>query len=288
MIKSIAFRLLLNYGLNLNHRGKWRIHDWLRNAAKADVDQNFEVMRDGLNWRLNPADSVERDLFWYGVKDIFEIYHIKRFIKPGDVIFDVGANFGYYSIKLATLLEGNCRIFAFEPYPPTFARLNRNISTNGLGHCIFPLALGLSDIAANVAMVETPGNTGGTYVRRDIHDGGIPLMTLDGFCQKQGIDKIDFMKVDVEGLEPLVLKGAASYLDRVNELPVILIELNPTCLARMGFTVNDIGRVLQKYDYALYAAHRRKLLPLDDMPTGKDLVNAFCVPRRGEDRVRSD
>lgn len=278
--KLIALKLLEYYGLHATHRGKWRVHELLRSLSKADVDQDFEVKRDGLNWVLNPADSVERDVFWYGVKDVFEIFHIKRLIRPGDIIFDVGANFGYYSIKLATLLNGNCRIYAFEPYPPTFLRLVRNINGNGLGNCIFPFELGFSDVFASTTMVETPGNTGGTYVSRSSCEGGIRLVTIESFCRDHDIGKIDFMKIDVEGLEPLVLKGAIPYFDESEELPVILIELNPDCLNRMGFSVEDIYRLLRKYNYSLYAAHRTKLLPLKELPRAGDLVNAFCFPKK--------
>jgi hypothetical protein len=88
------------------------------------------------------------------------------------------------------------------------------------------------------------------------------------------------MKIDVEGLEPLVLKGAIPYLDKLNELPVILIELNPDCLSRMGFCVDDVYKILKKYNYSLYAAHRKKLMPLKELPEGEGLVNAFCLPKK--------
>lgn len=276
--KSAIFKFLEFYGLRINHRGKWIIHDAMRNLFKVNLNHDFDVERDGLNWLLNPADSVHKDVFWYGVKDPFEIFQIKRFIKPGAIIFDVGANFGYYTIKLAALLEGNCKAYAFEPYPPTFQRLSYNINKNDLGRCVFPFELGFSDTIENAAMSQTPGNTGGNYVTPNSHEGGIQLQTIDYFCTAHNIPKIDFMKIDVEGLEPLVLKGAIPYFDKQRELPVIMIELNPECLQRAGFGVDDVLQTLGRYNYSYYVARRKELVPLKTFPVGEEMVNAFCFP----------
>jgi FkbM family methyltransferase len=277
---ATIFKFLEFYGLRINHRGKWRIHNILRNLFKVNPNHDFDVKRDGLDWLLNPADSVQRDVFWYGVKDVFEIFHIKRFIKPGDIVFDVGANFGYYSIKLAALLEGNCKVYAFEPCPPNFQRLSHNVNKNNLGRCVFPFELGFSDVIGNTTMSQTPGNSGGTYVTPNSHEGGIQLQTIDHFCRAHNITRIDFMKIDVEGLEPLVLKGAIPYFDKLRELPVILIELNPECLQRAGFCVDDILRTLGRYNYTFHVARRKELVLMKNLPVEGQLVNAFCLPRK--------
>ena len=89
------------------------------------VDEDFEVLRQGLVWKLNPSNFVEQDLYWLGVKDCWELYHSKLFLRSGEVIFDIGANFGYYSCMIASILSKNCKIYAFEPIPSNYERLKK-------------------------------------------------------------------------------------------------------------------------------------------------------------------
>ena len=102
---SLIFRTLEFYGTRINHPGQWLIHEKLRNLFRVQVDADLEVTRDGLKWILNPSDFMQSGLFWLGAQDRWDIYQIKRRLKPGAVIFDVGANFGYYSLTLAKYLK---------------------------------------------------------------------------------------------------------------------------------------------------------------------------------------
>src|SRR5271157_5173518 len=125
---SLLERTLLFYGTRLpNHPRKWWLHDRLRRMSGVAVDQDIEVVRDGLRWLLNPSDFEHAGLFWLGSKDPWDLYHLRRLAGPGCVFFDIGANFGYYSLALAAALDRQCRVYAFEPNPKTYARLLRHI-----------------------------------------------------------------------------------------------------------------------------------------------------------------
>src|SRR5690348_10133087 len=117
------FRILEYYGTHGNHRGKWRVHAKLRDAFHVDIDADLEVDRAGLRWILNPSDDIQSGFFWTGAMDPWELYHLKRLLKPGNVVFDLGANFGYYSIMIAKYLNNDCHIYAFEPFPSNYRRL---------------------------------------------------------------------------------------------------------------------------------------------------------------------
>src|ERR1035437_2766170 len=112
---SLADRILLFYGVNTpNHPRKWWVHAHLRTLFRTAPVGEFEVERNGLRWRLNPADFEHENLFWLGGMDKWDIYHMNTLLLPGSVFFDVGANFGYYSLNVTQTLKGQCRVYAFE------------------------------------------------------------------------------------------------------------------------------------------------------------------------------
>src|SRR6478609_9250232 len=99
--------IFLFYGTQLpNHPRKWWLHSRLRTSLGVRPNREFEVVRDGLKWSLNPADFADEALFWLGTKDTRDVNHLKQMARPGDVILDVGANFGYYGLTLARTLQG--------------------------------------------------------------------------------------------------------------------------------------------------------------------------------------
>ena len=255
------------------HRGQWWVHAWLRRILRVDVDAEFEVQRSGLWWRLNPSNYVESELFWLGRRDIWQLRHARKFLTPGCVILDIGANFGYYACQLATSLDKNCVIYAFEPVPSNHERLLKNIALNRLEGCIRPVKFGLSDSDGSASMTINPANTGAAHITGKA--GDIPLTTLDHFCASEGIARVDFIKIDVEGFEVSVLRGGEETIK--SSRPVILIELNPTTLRRVGLSARDVVDMLKGFGYSLYVARRERLEALVDLPTD-DYVDVFCLP----------
>jgi FkbM family methyltransferase len=271
---SLRFRALELYGTRMNHRGQWFVHEKLRELLRVKVDVDLNVTRDGLKWVLNPSDHQQSGLFWLGAQDYWDIYHIKKLLKPGDVIFDVGANFGYYSIVLSSSLQKECSVHAFEPNPPTAERLQKNIDLNNLNDVITIHRVGLSDTGGKGRMIERPDNSGAATIDTSEDEGNAVLTTLDSFCDTNLIDRIDFIKIDIEGFEERMLLGGRESLKRLK--PVILIELNPPTLARENSSVERIAELLGEMGYRLYASERRKLVPMTQLPQGDEIVNASC------------
>ncbi|MGE5608763.1 MAG: FkbM family methyltransferase [Bacillota bacterium] len=272
-------RCLEFYGSALpNHRGKWWVHRRLRQLLGIHSSGERDVVRLGLRWRLDPADYVQEELFWLGRKDFWEIHHILRLLPRGGVACDVGANFGYYSLMLAA--RGGCSaVYAFEPNPTNFARLQRNIELNGLQGQIHAHRVGLSDVPMAARMEERTGNSGMACIRADAVDGPeVSLITLDDFCAKQGLDRLDFIKIDTEGFEPHVLRGGMETLARFK--PLILIELNPSTLAHQGTTVAPVVQLLRECGYAFHEIRRHKLVRMlePERQDPDEYINALCVP----------
>lgn len=274
---SIAFKALLWYGLTFpDHRGKWRLHKILRRFLKVDlIDREFKVERAGFTWQLNPSDYVRNDLFWLGEKDRWEIYHTKSFLKQGDIIFDVGANFGYYSLILSSCI-GSGLIYSFEPNPPTFHLLEMHVAINNLQLKIKPQNVGLSNEAAQGKIIDIPGNTGSSHVNFGENGTEINLTTLDSFCIDNKIKQVNFIKIDVEGFEGRMLNGSEETLKKYK--PIIMIELQPSALETQNIAVRDVINILEKQGYILLVPKRNKLVKFDNKSID-GFVNAFCMPR---------
>ena len=136
---------------------------------------------------LNPSDFTQAEFFWTGLRDAWDTYHVVRLLRPGSAIFDVGANFGYYSIVACAELNGDCEVYAFEPNTPSFARLTQNIQLNGFEGQIRALRIALSDTSGSGWMVEHPGNSGDARVNRTCGTQPISLTYFGSvLCGKPG------------------------------------------------------------------------------------------------------
>lgn len=274
---SLGFRFMQWYGLNAHHPGQWRVHAVLRQVLKVKVDADLPAERQGLHWILNPSDYPQEDLFWLGESDRWDLLHARRFLRPGAVVFDVGANFGYYALMLAAALRGECEVHAFEPSASTHARLVKHVALNGM-ECVHPHRLALSDVPGTASMNSRQGNSGASFL--EMGGGEVAVTTLDEFVEGRGLRRLDFMKIDVEGFEERVLRGGERTLRRLR--PIVLLEVQPTTFERTGSSVQRVVDLLTGAGYQLWRAQKRRLVPLEIVDRPGYLVNAFAVPAEAE------
>jgi FkbM family methyltransferase len=274
---SLIWKMLEFYGTRINHRGKWRIHPFLRTALRANSDCDLEVTRQGLRWYLNPSDFVQSHLYWTAEYESWDVLQLSRWVHPGAVVFDVGANFGYYSISLASVMQGNGKVFAFEPSKTTFRRLRTNIGLNHLESVVSAIPCGLSETSqvAYLDQVEE-GNSGAAAVSPEAKGEAIQLDTLDHFCDANEIHRMDLIKIDVEGSELRVIEGGRAMLTR--HQPIIMVEFNSSALRGAGTSAGQLEELLQTLGYQLFATKRERLLPFRYDPQRDILRNVFCIP----------
>lgn len=166
-------------------------------------------------------------------KEPFTVEWIERSIKPGTVFYDIGANVGAYSLIAAKLTGNGARIFAFEPSAATFHDLVRNIIHNGCGASIVPLPLALWSETALLSF-ELRSQLAGAARHRINPEPGLdaPLaqtilgVRLDDLVDRPGLPVPTHAKIDVDGYELDVLRGAERTLRRV-EWRSVIIELDP-------------------------------------------------------------
>jgi FkbM family methyltransferase len=181
---------------------------------------------------------------------------ISGFLKPGMTALDIGAHKGLYSLISAFKIRPSGRVLAFEPSPRELKRLKQHIRLNRCANVnVFDCALGKSEATADLHVVQGT-DTGCNSLRRpDITEPirviRVPVRTLDQVLSEQRISSVDFMKLDVEGGELDVLKGAARLLEGTSR-PVILCEVQDQRTAPWGYTASDIIEYLSSRGYVWF------------------------------------
>lgn len=186
-------------------------------------------------------DSVmSRSLLMTGVYEPHVTRVFRDLVKPDANILDIGANIGYFSVLGASLAPRG-KVFAFEPDPGNFRRLMANLYLNGLHGRVDALNAAVGERAAEIMLTNLDaGNAGG---RLTVDDAGqvealfgkgfaavpVPCVVLDDRLAEQ---RIDLIKIDIEGYEPKAFAGMGRLLDRHH--PAILSEFSPNNLANIG------------------------------------------------------
>ncbi len=273
---SLLVKALVFYGTKMHHRGQYRIHHSLRQLFKIDLNKEIEAKRGGHQWLLNPSDFVHSNLFWLGLYDYWDVYHLKKLVHKDSVFFDVGANFGYYSVVLGSL-NPSIKIYSFEPYPSNLLKLQQHIRLNDLESVINACGVALSDNESTAVMSVREDNSGAATLGNPNgdHQEQVQVTTMDKFCKDNSIKRVDIIKIDVEGFEEKVLHGAEQLIR--SQHPYIFIELDPPKLKRAGTSVQSLCNTLKDFGYNLYIAKRKTLVPLlDEELSNIDLINAFA------------
>jgi len=284
----LANELVLLYGARLPyHSGKWKVVERLVGALRLEeyyAGKSFKVRRQKLSWELHPDCLVQRSLYYLAWYEHRETNWIKRRVRPDWVFFDVGANFGYYSMLVSHFSGRRAQVYAFEPFAPNYRLLNRNKSLNDLGN-LRTFKLALSDRDGGVEfLLPKEDNLGHGRILADASLATpervverVESTTLDGFVRKNGVEKIDFIKVDIEGAEMLFLAGARETLARLR--PTLMIECNLEGLAEFGTTGDRMLEALHGLGYDTYRLERSGLRPLNDAGAIETYCNLMCLPK---------
>jgi len=210
-------------------------------AASTSVPTNATTAPRRAGWRLRAAHGLYRvaiRLRWAEP----ELNGLEAVVRPGDTVLDIGAALGMYTVPLANLVGPDGRVFSFEPQHRgvftvrllraiTGARrgLTRRVALGpkaGIGHIAVPFRSGFP-IFGHGHIAE-----GADDGEHRIHRSSTRIDAVDSWCAAHGIDRVAFIKVDVEGFEPSVIEGARGVIDR--DRPSLLLEIEDRHLVRYG------------------------------------------------------
>lgn len=203
-------------------------------------------------WFLVGKSEVDEGLRNGGFESA-EINFVQKYLKQGMTALDIGAHHGLYTLLASKRVGPSGKVFAFEPSPRERRQLVRNVRVNFCSNVhIEPCALGKETARDNLYIVEG-GEDGCNSLRppavqSETRPVQVEIVTLDAIASRLGMTKIDFIKLDVEGAELDVLKGALEVL-QTNPRPVLLVEVYDIRTQPWGYKAREIVIFLDQLGY---------------------------------------
>lgn len=277
-----------------NHPGKRALlRSLLRGVTLVRPGPFAWRMRNGALLAISPLEGL--DFAWTVGWTCFQTGRwephvercIRRLLRPGDTAIDVGANLGYFTASMAQRVGEEGQVFSFEPVPPTFDRLRLSVSLNDFGQVTaLPVALGDSDGTAEIAFDPRFAGSASLHGSRTARSEShlVPVRRLDDLVAAGEVGRPRLLKIDVEGHELAVIRGALRTISEAQ--PFIVFEFSEP-LARAGmWTLPELGEAIDSSgDYRFFEIGDDRLRAIPDLTAyepeagryGADLL-ATCEP----------
>lgn len=270
----------------LNTRTKIRIAQllyravslWRRLLGKTDI---ATVDRGGIRWRLDLREGIDLSIYLFGYFERDTTRAYRGALKPGDTVLDIGANIGAHTLPFARCVAPHGKVIAFEPTAYAHAKLRTNLQLNPHLDAIVKLEQIMLAETSNASMATTIYSSwplGGSGTEVHPKHRGLAMTTdnarvasVDDYVARSNIARINFVKLDVDGYECSVLRGAQRTLQR--DLPTILMEIMPYGLTEQGSSLDELFGILVPLGYALYDLNG------DSLPADRSLSDR--VPPEG-------
>jgi FkbM family methyltransferase len=227
-----------------------------------------------------PAQRMGFGKFIFAFREYYEpeLAYLEKILSAGKVFIDVGANFGVYTLVASKLVGESGSVLAFEPAAQSFAILRQNIGLNHFSNVrAFQVALAQTRSKAWLYHGWDPvGNSLGKDPLCGTEGEEVQTEALDKLIEENGIDRVDAIKIDVEGAEELVLRGAIRCL--TTQSPIVIFEFNPGCAARLGLSPCGARDLLEGlgYEFVLLDDCARPNNP-ESRP---EYFNIVAIPKR--------
>lgn len=276
-------------------KGKFRL-----SQASLNLSGNFPKSLiietyDGRKIRINPQSESYKFMYFTGEYERAISEVISKIVRKGEICFDIGANIGWYSTLLAKIVGASGEVHAFEPVPTIFEKLKENISLNNLTENIKVNNLALGEVTKNVELNIFENLPEGhaslsDFGRTDAIKHPSKMITLDSYIDNNEIKNVTFLKIDIEGGELLMLKGADKLF--LQEIPPMFeIEMALDTTTGFNYYPNDLIEYLSsKRDYDFYAIDesRFSLKKISKINKNDKGANVLCVPREAfQDRIKT-
>lgn len=241
---------------------------------------------EGLKLRIHPKNEVFRSIFVRGIYDPNLIVAVNSCLRKGSVFIDVGASMGYFSLLASKVVGSEGRVVAVEPSSRDFTRLVDNGNINNLQNMsVHRLAVTDTDDQTVKLMVANEERSslntlGSTFSFKGLEKETVEevrTVTIDTLVQKENLEHVDFIKLDIEGSELVALKGAMKTIETYR--PVIMLGANEDALSACGFNIAELETLLQELRYKAYVISESPKFELVECPDLKKpfVKVVFCI-----------
>jgi len=254
-------------------RGAGRIVDRYFSEISFKDDVSTVETTDGFNISVPPNDAVGRQIYLTGQFDRSIVEILVAFSTPGDTLLDIGANLGYVS---ACFLKNvaDSTVIAVEPQPLIVDLLQKNLHQFGERQRVFPIAL--SDQDGDAWFYVDPQNKGRSRLVSRAFEGSrqIETRSTQGFLNDLNLERLDLVKIDVEGHEESILRAGKEKLKSLQP-KIILFESNQGAAVPFG---GGVGLLLNDIGYTVYGLKKRLLsLSLEPLSSNNHGFYNDCV-----------
>ncbi len=266
------------------HKKLFEYKDVLKDSdiAKIEIIDNDIIItsrQDAIKMYVDFDDkrSTQLEILNFGTYEGGDSLLMYELIAPNHVIFDIGANLGWYSLNFSKLAPHG-KVYAFEPLPKTFTKCQRNLELNGAQNVDLH-NFALSTKEGEIKFFYNEKSSGSSSMKNlleleDTVEITCELSTLDIFVEAHG-GVIDFIKCDVEGAELLVFQGAINTLKVAK--PIIFTEMLRKWSAKYDYHPNDIIALFKEYDYECFYSNGNTLHKIAEVTEETSQTNFFFL-----------
>jgi FkbM family methyltransferase len=256
--------------------GLWRIIEALPNPHPQRTRYTAKLRGFPVKLSFNPQTYLGKFFFYRGMYEDRNIAQLCKLLRPGMSFVDIGANVGLYSMIARHCVGASGRVLAIEPQCDLAAVVEENAGNNNFSN-VQVVNMAAGDHAGEEKIYQMSHSNDGQATLNPLAGEkpiGTPetvrIDTLSNILDRCGFEKVDGMKIDVEGAEVTALRGFADWL--AAKPPVfIMVECVDKHLQRFESTAAELLEMLQSFDYSLSYLHRHRWMPLEridrDPPT---------------------
>lgn len=211
------------------------------------------TLKGGIRFQLDIEDWIPSCLYFSGEYEAGEIDFMQNSLSEGDVLIDIGANIGLYTLYGAKAVGKSGSVFAFEPFSLNYDNLIKNISINHFSNIIVEKkAVSDNSTPINIYYDKNEKNSGmaSSYLTEYSHEEQVESITLDQYLEDKSLNKINFIKIDIEGGEFRALRGMQKTLKKYN--PVLQVEVLDEMLKKQNIQWQDVLDLLEPLGYQMY------------------------------------
>jgi FkbM family methyltransferase len=207
-------------------------------------------------WWLAEKGALDHELMYNGFEET-EMRFVQRLLRPGMTVLDIGAHHGLYTLLTAKRVGRRGRVIAFEPSPRECRRLAKHVRVNRCGNVqVEACAVGDQSGEADLFLVDGFRDWGNSLrppaLPEPTRQVRVPVRKLDDVLAERGIERVDFIKLDAEGGELAVLRGAKQLL-QTDGRPAILAEVEDVRTRAWGYPAREIMQLLARWNYRWFA-----------------------------------
>jgi FkbM family methyltransferase len=239
---------------DLRHNQYLNKYDRLWNFVRPLYNKLLEIYgKNGLKRQINGSDDILILPKFRGVTETYEPevwHHIMANIKLGDKVVDVGAYIGLYAIAIGKRVGTEGKVLAFEPDPVNFQNFKQHINLNQIDLIVEPINMAVGEKESIVHFKS--GCDSQSSIQETLSSGNISVncVSLDKYFKQS---KLDILKIDVEGYEEKVLKGATNLLQDSQRSPrLIYIEVHPFAWSNVGTSWDSLLNFLTEHNYDVF------------------------------------